>query len=84
MDIRHPLSAIDRQMLDWSRFQRTPVHVVLTKSDKLKRAQALQSLRNTMRALSNGEIGVQIFSATKRVGVSEVLEVLDLWLYNSE
>ncbi len=84
MDIRHPLSAIDRQMLDWSRIQRIPVHVVLTKADKLKRSRALQSLRNVMQAIDDEDTGVQIFSATKRLGVSEALEVLNLWLFNTE
>ena len=35
MDIRHPLTDFDRLMLDWAQVSRLPVHVLLTKADKL-------------------------------------------------
>src|SRR5574344_3130863 len=35
MDIRHPLTEFDRMMLDWALASRLPIHVLLTKADKL-------------------------------------------------
>ena len=84
MDIRHPLSRFDWQMLDWSQFQGLPVHVLLTKADKQKRGQAMQSVHTVTHVLDHDCVGVQAFSAVKRVGVNEVLEVLDRWLYGNQ
>jgi GTP-binding protein len=44
MDIRHPLSDFDVMMCDWALDVQMPVHILLTKSDKLKRGPA-QSTR---------------------------------------
>lgn len=84
MDIRHPLSDYDWQMLNWSNHQRLPVHILLTKADKLKRGQAMNAVRTVMKALNNGVNGVQSFSALTRFGLNEVQEVLDLWLYEPQ
>jgi len=35
MDTRHPLTPLDEQMLDWFMPTGKPVHILLTKSDKL-------------------------------------------------
>ena len=37
MDIRHPLTDPDKQMLGWAVTASMPVHILLTKADKLKR-----------------------------------------------
>jgi GTP-binding protein len=44
MDIRHPLQDYDRQMLNWAAQAGLPVHILLTKSDKLKRGPAQSTL----------------------------------------
>jgi GTP-binding protein len=44
MDARHPLTDLDEQMLDWFAPTGKPVHVLLTKSDKLSRQQAALTL----------------------------------------
>ena len=44
MDIRHPLQDYDRQMLNWAAQAGLPVHILLTKADKLKRGPAMNSL----------------------------------------
>src|SRR5574344_3133786 len=44
MDIRHPFSPFDRMMLDWAKSSGMPVHVLLTKADKL----ASGAMRNTL------------------------------------
>lgn len=81
MDIRHPLTEFDRQMLNWCRHCQMPVHILLTKADKLKRGAASNTLLQVKRNL-NGmpNISLQLFSATKKAGVDEARAVLDSWL----
>ncbi|MEE4378410.1 MAG: ribosome biogenesis GTP-binding protein YihA/YsxC [Candidatus Competibacteraceae bacterium] len=82
MDIRHPLTELDRQMLLWCAHRPLPIHVLLTKSDKLKHGAALNALRQVRLSLERDypHASVQLFSALKRVGVSEAHEQLDRWL----
>src|SRR3989304_367889 len=44
MDSRHPLTELDENMLDWFAPTGKPVHILLTKSDKLSRQQATLTL----------------------------------------
>ena len=46
-DIRHPLKYFDEQMLHWAKDGKLPVHVLLTKSDKLKRGAQKSALLAT-------------------------------------
>lgn len=81
MDIRHPLTAYDRQMLDWARHIGRPVHVLLTKADKLKRGPAgntVLKVRGELKALSPA-FSAQAFSSLKRSGIDEAHAVLDGW-----
>ncbi|MEW5756749.1 MAG: ribosome biogenesis GTP-binding protein YihA/YsxC [Pseudomonadota bacterium] len=82
MDIRHPLTAYDEQMLGWCAAVGMPVHILLTKSDKLKRGQASATLLSVRKRLSAFEnpVSVQLFSALDRVGIEEAQARLDLWL----
>ena len=82
MDIRHPLTDYDRQLLDWAREADLPVHVLLTKADKLKRGAAKTTLLQVRRALEAEDLPatVQLFSALKKEGLEEVWAVLDAWL----
>ena len=81
MDIRHPLKDYDRQMLDWARHISLPVHVLLTKSDKLKKGPASSTLLKVRAELSSLDPGfsVQTFSALKRLGVDSAHARLDSW-----
>ena len=51
MDIRHPLKEFDNAMLDWARDAKMPIHILLTKSDKLKRGPAQSTLLKVKAAL---------------------------------
>ncbi len=87
MDIRHPLTDFDRQMLDWCAAAALPVHILLTKADKLKRGAAANSLLAVRAELNRHYPGAQAqsFSATKRSGIEEAHRVLDTWLgFDSE
>lgn len=84
MDVRHPLKEVDQQLLSWCWHVGMPVHILLTKADKLKRGQAQNALLKLRRDLENndpaGLTSVQLFSALKGTGVDEVCNVLDRWL----
>ncbi|MGV3582722.1 MAG: ribosome biogenesis GTP-binding protein YihA/YsxC [Methylophilus sp.] len=84
MDSRHPLTPLDRQMLDWFSPSGKPVHVLLTKSDKLSRNDANQTLIKVRKELNQiwGEnISVQLFSSLKKLGVEEAEAVIGKWLF---
>lgn len=81
MDVRHPLTDYDREMLDWCAHRALPVHVLLTKADKLKRGPAEATrlqVRQTLAKLHPGAT-VQLFSALKRTGLEDALAQLDRW-----
>jgi len=82
MDIRHPLKDYDLQMLEWCDYMRTPVHILLTKADKLKRGAASKQLLGVKRAIQEAgfDVSVQIFSALKKTGLDELQRVLNGWL----
>lgn len=82
MDIRHPLTDYDCNLLDWNVDRGTPSHILLTKADKLKRGPALDRLRQVGRTLADwgGPASVQLFSALKREGIDQAHEILDQWL----
>lgn len=82
MDIRHPLTEFDRQMVDWCKQTRLPLHILLTKADKLKFGAAKSTLLAVQKEISGAQVPVtvQLFSALKRQGVDETHHLLDQWL----
>jgi len=82
MDIRHPLTDFDLQMLDWSRETSLPLLLLLTKSDKLNRGPGLAQLNRVRRAVAmeGDRVRVERFSSLEREGIEAVHEVLDQWL----
>jgi len=81
MDIRHPMKEYDLQMLEWCQHFAIPVHILLTKADKLKRGPGMQSLANVKKMLKTEglEASVQIFSALKATGLKELQTKLNEW-----
>ncbi|PWB49889.1 MAG: YihA family ribosome biogenesis GTP-binding protein [Nitrosomonadales bacterium] len=82
MDARHPMTELDRQMLEWFQPAGKPVHVLLTKSDKLSRQQATTTLRSVERELRKICPGAtaQLFSSPKHQGMEEAERVIGAWL----
>lgn len=82
MDSRHPLTELDQRMIDWIAPTGKPVHVLLSKSDKLSRQAATQVLRQVKEVLSKlgNNCTVQLFSSLKKTGVGEAEIVLSGWL----
>lgn len=79
VDIRRRLTDFDRQMLTFAESVGLPVHVLLTKSDKLKKGQAANALLAVRKELGD-RASAQLFSALKRTGEQEARRVLDQFL----
>jgi len=79
VDIRRQLTDFDKEMLAFAELVGLPVHVLLTKSDKLKRGQAANALLKVRREL--GDVAtVQQFSALNRQGEDEARARLEAFL----
>jgi GTP-binding protein len=81
MDARHPLTDLDWQMLEWFAPTGKPVHILLTKSDKLSRQQATQTLNHVKSELEGNfpNCSVQLFSSLKKLGKDEAEAVVAKW-----
>ena len=88
MDIRHPMQEFDTLMLNWAIEVEMPVHILLTKADKLKRGAAKNTLLAVERSLQEAKVDdlvtAQLFSALKHDGVKTLIKVLDQWLVITE
>ena len=75
MDIRHPLTPLDADMVRWAYELSLPVHILLTKADKLGRGKARAALLTVERELEALPlVTVQLFSATRRLGMEAARE----------
>lgn len=82
MDVRHPLTEFDQTLLGWADDKAMPVHILLTKADKLKRGAAASALQQVRSRLQEWEdlVSIQLFSSLKGQGVEEAHARLDAWL----
>lgn len=69
MDIRHPLTPLDIRLIEWIAPRGLPLHVVLSKADKLTRQQQAQVVREVTEALAPLPVTVQALSSPKRTGL---------------
>ena len=81
MDIRHPLQAFDTMIINWAVESEMRVHVLLTKSDKLKKGAANNTLLKVSRHLQNANVddlvSAQTFSARNHNGIEQLIDVLN-------
>lgn len=84
MDIRHPLQKYDWQIIRWASESKMPVHLLLTKSDKLKRGAINNTLLSVEEELTKEKLvanfTIQAFSSIKRFGLDELKHKLATWL----
>lgn len=82
VDARRGLTALDWRLIDRVGPARRPLHVLLTKADKLGRGEAARTLERVRGELEAGgvEASLQLFSATRGDGVADARGVLDAWL----
>ncbi|NUE66486.1 ribosome biogenesis GTP-binding protein YihA/YsxC [Snodgrassella sp. ESL0253] len=83
MDARHPLKELDRQMLDFFAVTNRPVHILLSKADKLSKNEQIKTLANVKKALqpyfARQQVTVQLFSSLKKQGIDEVNQIVANW-----
>jgi GTP-binding protein len=82
MDVRHPLTVLDQRLLAWVAPRRLPIHILLTKADKLSRGHALNRLQAVEKSLAETGTGcsVQLFSSHDGSGVEAARGRIAAWL----
>ncbi|MGB9495722.1 MAG: ribosome biogenesis GTP-binding protein YihA/YsxC [Azonexus sp.] len=84
MDIRRPLTDLDLRLIDWFRPTGRPIHILLSKADKVSRQEQTKILRSVKAELATwggaALYSVQLFSSLKKIGVEEAEGVLAGWL----
>ena len=83
MDIRNPLQKYDWQIIRWASESKMPVHLLLTKSDKLKRGAINNVLLSVKEELAKEKLSasftIQAFSSIKKFGLDELKQKLTIW-----
>lgn len=83
MDARHPLKALDIQMLDFFHITGRPVHILLSKADKLSKNDQIKTLSEVKKSLKpymeRQHISIQLFSSLKKQGIEEVNKIVGEW-----
>ena len=84
MDSRRPFTELDVRLIDWFRPTGRPIHIMLSKADKLSRQEQTKVLRSVKAEIAtwgDAELySVQLFSSLKKTGVEEAERVLAGWL----
>ncbi len=87
MDIRHPMKEFDQMMVGWCESTGMPLHVLLTKADKLKKGpmqSTVLQVRRLLRERLGDLVSVQAFSALKKSGVEQLQEQISEWLLSDD
>ncbi len=83
MDSRHPLKDLDVRMIEFFASTNKPLHIVLSKVDKLthqERIATLKKVREQLASFGLVNLSVQLFSSPKKMGVTELEDKLNDWL----
>ncbi len=83
MDSRHPLKDLDWQMIQFFSVTKKPLHIVLSKSDKLTNQEKMRVVNQVKKELIEfgiNDLSLQLFSAPKRQGIEELATKLNQWL----
>jgi GTP-binding protein len=82
MDVRHPLTELDDQLINWLKPTGVPVHILLSKSDKLGQQKALATLRAVSSLLARDYVNcsAQLFSSTHKIGIADAAKQIQRWL----
>ena len=83
MDSRRPFTELDRRLIDWFRPTGRPIHILLSKADKLSRQEQTKVLREVKTEIASwgeGPYSTQLFSSLKKTGIEEAEAVLAIWL----
>jgi len=78
VDARRGLMEGDEALLNWAG-PNVPLHVLLSKVDKLTRTEGAQAFSSARTALGD-RASVQLFSAVTKTGLEEAQRLLQVWL----
>ena len=74
-------------MLDWFAPRQKPIHILLTKSDKLSKDKSLRTLSDVKKIIQTKwadlyqtKCTIQLFSSLKKQGIEQADEVIQNWL----
>jgi GTP-binding protein len=96
VDSRRGITELDEQMIQWFVPTGKPIHILLSKCDKLNKSEckhALEAVRKQLQqydpALPDGhgdskKLTAQLFSSTKRIGLEEADNIVIKWLFAAE
>ena len=96
VDSRRGITELDEQMIEWFVPTGKPIHILLSKCDKLNKSEckhALEAVRKQLQqydpALPDGngdskKLTAQLFSSTKRIGLEEADNTVIKWLFEAE
>lgn len=81
MDIRHPLTSFDQDLLTWAAHRHLPVHILLNKADKLSRGATQNTVLAVRKELADypNQVSAQAFSASSGLGLEILWAKLDEW-----
>jgi GTP-binding protein len=82
MDVRRPLTELDHQLMNWLKPSGVPVHILLSKSDKLGQQKAVATLREVNAVLARDYLNcsAQLFSSTRKIGIADAAKQIQRWL----
>lgn len=85
MDVRRPLTVLDRQMVAWARAGGLPVLCLLNKADKLSRGAGLSALAGVRREMAEQDAGIEaaLYSAKTGANLDWLRGRLGDWLRGS-
>lgn len=86
MDIRHPLTNLDQQIIQWASESELPTQILLTKADKYKRGKMKATVLQVEKELSKvpGNFAVEPFSSLNYLGVNKMRSQIDEWVSNPQ
>ncbi len=81
MDIRQPFREFDQMLINWAEESQLPLHILLTKADKIKPNQARNDFFRLKKEVDGKALmSIQLFSAPKKQGIDELVGCLNGWL----
>ena len=85
VDSRRGLMAVDEALLNWIGQRNLPVHIVLSKSDKLTRQESILCRRNIEKQVASRTekghpVTVQLWSALNKIGLDDLELQLKRWI----
>lgn len=81
-DVRHPLKEQDVTLIEFMLSFNLPVHLLLTKADKLSKNEALKNLHSIRKSLDNSDlVSLQLFSSLSKQGLDVLEKQLYQWFF---